>query len=256
MTLLTNKNNNSDISVLQLAKRATVMKCIENSMYTLTSPSCEIRDRSSPVIECVSLKKYYNRSKLAKSIRESSTSSLRHVSLVSDRSSPIIEPGLVINFSERRAFLSLLKIEAVKFLLRLRSSASTGVDNAKVLVETTPEKVVTFYDSSKEMASEAINSAIQKGKIQASIIQQNTQGMLDSGLVVANHAIDTVKESALIASTKTSGILDSGLVAANQAIETVKESALIASSKTSAFASVVADKTRSMMIYTSSPATN
>lgn len=207
------------------------MKCIEDGNALLSSPPADkISNRSAPVIESISLKKHYDRSNLAKAIRENAQP-LKHVESVSDRSAPYIEQDIVINFSKRRAFLYSLKLQAEQFLERLRLSANQSADNVKQLAETAPVKTKALLEQTKALAhkgaeqvqaladqvadsaavnqhkaASALNSAVATGKIRMTEAKINAQGLVDSGKEAASQAVDQVKETAQLTAAKTSAI--------------------------------------------------
>jgi len=250
------------VFMIQLGRRNKLMRSIEDKAFTLAPPPADkIHYNCDPVLDGTSLKKIYNRSILAKSIRENTTP-LKHVekSLINDRSFPLIDSDVHIKFSERRAFLHRLLLQVEQFYVRVLESVvhihHSSVDTAKYFAEHAPVKAREIVEQGKGLAHSAvdvsvdvahtlsdtatgtgmlavelIHDAVHTGKDQAAAAKVNAQGLVDSG---------KVKVSA--AKLRASSILESGKETANEVVESINRTASLASAKTSAFASVVAEK--------------
>jgi len=173
------------VSIVQLARKRTLMRSIEQAEFKLQAPpSSKMHIRDAPRMECASLKKMYNRSALAESVRGAIKLRVLSANEISDRSAPVIEAGVRIRFSERRAFLHALLLQVEQFYIRVLSTVShihhTSIETAQYVRANAPGKVHDMYEAGKETAllgQQKASSLIDSSKGAFSTIKVNAQGI-------------------------------------------------------------------------------
>eukprot|EP01113_Clastostelium_recurvatum_P038126 TRINITY_DN565_c0_g1_i1.p1 TRINITY_DN565_c0_g1~~TRINITY_DN565_c0_g1_i1.p1 ORF type:complete len:489 (+),score=205.19 TRINITY_DN565_c0_g1_i1:111-1577(+) len=246
-----------EISIVQLARKRTLMRSVEQGEYSLQAPPADkMHIRDAPRMESASLKKMYDRSSLAAAIRGAQQLRVVPSSDISDRSAPIIEEGVQLRFSERRAFLNALLVQVEKFYLRVLSTVShihhTSLETAIYMRENAPAKVHDIV----EAGSSKVHDLYEAGRETAASTQVKASHLIDSGKAAVGKATTEIKVNAqgLLETSKEvvqeiNDVTDEATFNAGELMnetgaaikDTAKEVAQFASTKTSSFATAVKD---------------